>query len=219
VSLEHLLDVLKDQKVIPMIRGKSMEFEAFDLLRSRLDPSQWRVEKLSENPQTNTEDQDIRVTHRSTGTLLIVESKHSDRGSFTMGTFRLRVPHFKVKCHRSRSHLTRPRNDAYADTHFDILITNPSNAIIKGGGGSDYGYIDHAESVEYLRDYYSCATMAEVWAKSLVDWRIAATKEISVDGFIPRQPYVSMCDDPNWRPVENLEDVLLRAAQEKRSRT
>jgi len=219
VPIGHLLEILKDQKVIPMIRGKSMEFEAFDLLDNTLSRSKWRVQKLSENPQVNTEDQDLLVIHRGTGTQLVVESKHSARGSFNMGTYRLRLPHFKVKCHRSRSHMTRERNDAYADTHFDVLITNPSNAIIKEGGASDYGYINHLESVEYLLAYYGCTTMADVWAKTLVDWRMAVTREISVDGFIPRLPYVAMRDDPHWSPVEDIEKVLLRAAQEKRSRT
>ena len=73
IPRENLLDILEDQKVLPMIRGK-------------------------------------------------VETKHAVRDSFTMGTRKTPLPHFKVKRHKSRSHLKRATNDRYLVGDFDVLF-------------------------------------------------------------------------------------------------
>src|ERR1035437_1927678 len=75
ISLDYLFEILEDQKVTPMIRGKAMEFNAFLLLNEILPHSEWSVQKLNLNAQTGQHDEDISITHRRTGTILKVESK------------------------------------------------------------------------------------------------------------------------------------------------
>ncbi|MGB0930405.1 MAG: hypothetical protein ACPGVB_06500 [Chitinophagales bacterium] len=41
IPLEHLFEILEDQKVVPMIRGKAMEYNAFLALKSVLSKSQF----------------------------------------------------------------------------------------------------------------------------------------------------------------------------------
>ena len=86
VPLEFLFEILEDQKVTPMIRGKAMEYSAFLLLDAALPKSAWSVQKLNLNAQQGTYDEDITITHRRTGVILKVESKSSVRGSFSDGT-------------------------------------------------------------------------------------------------------------------------------------
>jgi hypothetical protein len=81
VPLEFLFEILEDQKVTPMIRGKAMEYNAFLLLDKILPKATWSVQKLNLNAQTGTYDEDISITHRRTGVILKVESKSTVRGS------------------------------------------------------------------------------------------------------------------------------------------
>jgi hypothetical protein len=136
ISTNYLFEILNDQKVTPMIRGKATEYEVYLLLKSHLNKSEWSVQKLNLLPSPGLSDEDISVTHLRTGKILKVESKNAVRGSISNG-IRSRihnVPHFKVKCHRSRSNikLAGSTNDRYAVSEFDIIITNPLNALIRG---------------------------------------------------------------------------------------
>jgi len=96
VPLEYLFEILEDQKVTPMIRGKAMEYNAFLLLEANLPRNAWSVQKLNLNAQPGIYDEDISITHRRTGIILKVESKSAVRGSISDGK-RSRVmpePHF-----------------------------------------------------------------------------------------------------------------------------
>ena len=107
IPTEYFLEILNDQKVLPMIRGKASEYNAYLVIKDVLPETVWIVNKLNLNAQPNTDDQDISITHRRTGMLLKVEIKNAVRGSFKSG-IRARVckePHFRVKCHRSRSNI------------------------------------------------------------------------------------------------------------------
>ncbi|MEI3419691.1 MAG: hypothetical protein V8R91_00740 [Butyricimonas faecihominis] len=88
------------------------------------------------NAQNNTIDEDVSITHSKTGINLKVECKNAVRGSFNLGkrTKILKVPHFKVKCHRSRSNisLSTTTNDRYLVGDFDLLACNTSNALYEG---------------------------------------------------------------------------------------
>jgi len=82
------------------------------LLNSLLDHSEWSVQKLNLLPSPGISDEDISITHLRTGKIIKVESKNAVRGSISTGK-RARihkVPHFKVKCHRSRSNLKKIKN-------------------------------------------------------------------------------------------------------------
>ena len=107
IPLEYLFEILEDQKVTPMIRGKAMEYNAFLLLDTQLPKNIWSVQKLNLNAQPGTYDEDITITHRRTGIILKVESKSAVRGSLSDGKRArlIKEPHFKVKCHRSRSNI------------------------------------------------------------------------------------------------------------------
>ncbi len=113
IPRENLLDILEDQKVLPMIRGKATEYIGASILRQALDPRDWLVEKLNLNPQPGSADEDLSITFRRTGTRLRAETKNAVRASFKLKSRNLQIPHFAVKCHKSRSHLSRTTNDRY----------------------------------------------------------------------------------------------------------
>jgi hypothetical protein len=52
IPLRFLFEILEDQKVTPMIRGKVMEYNAFLLLDRILPHATWSIQKLNLNPQT-----------------------------------------------------------------------------------------------------------------------------------------------------------------------
>jgi hypothetical protein len=138
IPLAHFMAIIHDQKVVPMLRGKGMEFAIYDLLTSTLDPDEWAVEKPDLNAQPGQLDIDVDIIHLETGEHLNVESKSSVRGSMKSGrtTRKCKVPHYKIKCHRSRSNksLGTVGSDRYKVGDFDIVIANPFNAIVAEGG-------------------------------------------------------------------------------------
>ncbi len=210
IPKEHLLDILEDQKVIPMIRGKATEYIGALVLRRTLDSRDWLVEKLNLNPQPGIYDEDISVTFKRTGKRLKAETKSAVRGSFRVRTKKTPQPHFKVKSHKSRSHLTKETNDRYFVDDFDIMISNVSNAIFRGKS-LDRGLplIEDEKMVKWLKEHYGVGTDCEVRRCAYDDWRICLPKSIACDdGTIPRTPIVLMQNDPNWFGMDELADRL-----------
>lgn len=221
ISLEFLFEILEDQKVTPMIRGKAMEYNAFLILNQILPKSTWSVQKLNLNAQTGTHDEDISITHRKTGIILKVESKSTVRGSISDGlrSRNLKVPHFLVKSHRSRSSikLASSSNDRYSVDSFDVIITNTSNAIFEGNTVGEHLEVVHNENLKkLLYAFYSVSTDVDLIIACENDWRYCIPKDIAVDGYIPRTPYVMLENDFNWRRLQALEDRLLEVVEEKR---
>jgi hypothetical protein len=221
IPLEFLFEILEDQKVTPMIRGKAMEYNAFLLLDNILPRTTWSVQKLNLNAQTGTYDEDISVTHRRTGIILKVESKSTVRGSISDGkrSRNIKEPHFLVKCHRSRSNikLAGTSNDRYSVNSFDVLITNTSNAIFEGNTVGEYLEVVHdAELKQLLFEFYSVSSDADLISACEKDWRYCIPKDIAVDSFIPRTPYVKLENDDNWKPLSSIEERLLEVVEEKR---
>ena len=223
IPVEHFFDIINDQKVLPMLRGKGMEYNALSAVRETLNPNEWLVEKLNVNAQPGILDQDIGVTHKRTAIRLIVESKSAVRGSMKSGA-RARthqVPHFNVKCHRSRSNvrLAETTNDKYPVDSFDILITNPSNALYAGNTiGPDFELIRDPDLHDILYRHYHVSNGQELVEASLKDWRFVFPINIAVDGFIPRTPAVLLVDDPQWLPLGQLGDRLLELLRQRRGR-
>lgn len=222
VPQDYLLEILTDQKVLPMIRGKATEYNLFVLLDSTLKKSEWSVQKLNLNAQTSVYDEDISITHRRTGIILKVESKNAVRGSFRDGrtTRNLDVPHFKVKCHRSRSNisLSGTSNDRYSDDSFDLLVSNTSNAIFQGGTiGEDFEIVSKGNSLQVLSDFYKTDNDSDLIKKCEQDWRFCIPTDISEDGFLPRTPYVRLEFDPNWFSLDELPNRLLSVVEQKRN--
>lgn len=221
IPLEFLFEILEDQKVTPMIRGKAMEYNAFLLLDRILPRAVWSVQKLNLNAQPGIHDEDISITHRRTGVILKVESKSAVRGSVSDGkrTKVLKVPHFNVKCHRSRSNikLAGTSNDRYSVDSFDVLVTNTSNAIFEGNTvGEGLEVVHNDELKKMLFAFYNVGVDEELIVACENDWRFCIPKDIAVSGFIPRTPYVKLDKDDNWKPLSELEKRLLEVVNEKR---
>lgn len=215
IPVQYVFDILNDQKVTPMTRGKAMEYNVFLLLKAQLNQSEWSVEKLNLSAQSGTPDEDISITHRRTGIILKVESKSAVRGSMSNGE-RSRIcrgiPHFKVKCHRSRSNisLSETTNDSYSQDAFDLIITNPLNAIYQGKTvGEDLELIHNESVVRILYSQYSVSNKEDLFTAISRDWRFVLPTSIAVDGFIPRTPYVLLTNDPHWLPIGQVESKLL----------
>lgn len=205
---ENFLDILEDQKVLPMIRGKATEYIGAAVIKMTLNPRDWSVEKLNLNPQTGMSDEDISVTYMRTGRRLKAETKNAVRASFVLGTSRTRIksPHFKVKCHRSRSNKSNIHNDRYEAGDFDVLLCNVSNAILQAKS-LDRGLplIKDSKVVTWLKDFYSVSTDDDLRRKTYDDWRICLPRTIAQDdGTLPRTPTVLMKDDPNWFGLDQL---------------
>lgn len=220
VPLEFLFEILEDQKVTPMIRGKATEYNVFIKLDEMLSRASWSVQKLNLNAQTGTHDEDISITHRRTGIILKVESKSGVRGSITDGrrSRKLKEPHFKVKCHRSRSNisLAGTSNDRYSVDSFDLIVTNLTNAIYQGKTvGEELELIHNKAFQRVLFEHYDVETSSEVIKATESDWRFCVPEDIQVDGFVPRTPYVKLDNDPNWRPFSELEARLLEIVKLK----
>lgn len=221
IPLEYLFEILEDQKVTPMIRGKAMEYNAFLLLDTQLPKNIWSVQKLNLNAQPGTYDEDITITHRRTGIILKVESKSAVRGSLSDGKRArlIKEPHFKVKCHRSRSNikLAGSSNDRYSVECFDLIVTNPLNAIYQGNTiGEELETIDSENIKEILMEYYDVKSNTELIKACSTDWRFCIPEDIAKAGFIPRTPYVKLYDDSNWRPIDELEKKLFGVVKARR---
>ena len=192
-----------------MIRGKATEFVAAAFLRQNLNPREWQVQKLNLNAQSAMTDEDISVTFSRTGHRFKVESKNAVRGSFRLGTPRtkIKVPHFKVKCHRSRSYIAKASttNDRYLAGDFDLILCNVSNAIFRGKA-LDVGLplLEDKDSLGWLKSFYGVESNEELVRSAYDDWRMCLPFSIADEnGVLPRTPSVMMENDPNWfRPDE-----------------
>ena len=217
IPRENLLDILEDQKVLPMIRGKATEYVGAAFLRQVLDPREWSVEKLNLNPQPGIIDEDVSVTFRRTGDRLKAETKNAVRGSFRLGSKKQPIPHFKVKCHKSRSHLQLQDtiNDRYLVGEFDLLLCNVSNALFRGRS-LEAGLpllLDDPQAIEWLMAFYEAGNADELIRKAYDDWRLCLPLTIADENaVIPRTPVVLMQDDPNWfgpdRLATNLRSLM-----------
>ena len=211
IPRESLLDILEDQKVLPMIRGKATEYIGAAFLKQALNPREWSVDKLNLNPQPGKIDEDVSITFRRTGVRLKAETKNAVRGSFRMGTKRIPHPHFKVKCHKSRSNieLHATTNDRYLVGEFDLLLCNVSNSLFRGKSlRPGLELIDDPEGVDWLKAFYSVDSDKELIRNSYDDWRLCLPFTIASDNVIPRTPTVFMQDDPNWFNPDALDSNL-----------
>ena len=59
IPQDYVMDILNDQKVVPMIRGKATEYAVEILLKDTLNAREWVVAKLNLNAQSGTHDEDV----------------------------------------------------------------------------------------------------------------------------------------------------------------
>lgn len=209
------MDILEDQKVLPMIRGKANEYVAKIVLERSLGRS-WLVQKLNLNAQPSRADEDLAITHARTGIRLRVEAKSAARGTFKLGTNRthIKTPHFKVKCHRSRSNIKKSEttNDRYMARDFDLIICNVSNALFEGATiGENLELLKNKDAIRYIKQHYGVETDGDLVSAAYEDWRCCFPRTIAQgDGSLPRTPSVKLADDENWFGIEILESRLKR---------
>lgn len=220
VPIDYLFEILEDQKVVPMIRGKATEYNVYSFLESNLSKYTWSVQKLNLNAQNGLNDEDISLTHRKSGVILKVESKNACRGSFSDGRRArlIKEPHFKVKCHRSRSNikLANTSNDRYSVDDFDLIVCNTSNALYEGNTIESLEILHNKKIVQTLHKFYNTNNDKELINSCNNDWRFVIPSDIAEDGYIPRTPYVKLSGDPNWFGINQLEERLLIVVEEKR---
>ncbi len=224
VPEEYLMDILIDQKVVPMIRGKATEYSVLLLLQRLLNQHEWSVAKLNLNAQNGIHDEDVTITHQRTGIIIKVECKNATRGSFKYSD-RARFSHepfCSIKCHKSRSDLSKAdtTNDKYLLGDFDVIISNLSNAVIAGATYSEnFELLDDERLINRLSQYYNCASdFQSLFDATYNDWRFAMASDIAVNGVIPRTPPVLLENDPNWHPISELESYLLTFTRNNRAR-
>ena len=223
VPKEYIIDILNDQKVVPMIRGKATEYDVFLLLQRVLNPHEWSVAKLNLNAQNGMHDEDVTVTHQRTGIIIKVECKNATRGSMKFSSrARIKEPFCTIKCHKSRSDLSKAdtTNDRYLLGDFDVVISNLSNAVIAGSTYSEnFELIADEATKEKLAEYYGTPIEFQpIFDAAYNDWRFAMATDIAEDGVIPRTPSVMLQNDPVWHPITRIEEFLLQFTRENRGR-
>ena len=213
IPFEYLVQILEDQKVLPMIRGKATELLGVDAIKENINERQWLVDKMNFNPQ---QDEDITIRSRKSNKSISVETKNATRSSFKLGNKRTKisVPHFTVKCHKSRSNIKKAltSNDRYHQDDFDILICNLSNSLFLSGTLSEKLEITNDPTViNFLKHYYSVSDETQIIHKAYNDWRYCVVKNIAQDdGYLPRNPAVKLQNDENWKPLKEIEKDLER---------
>jgi len=212
---EFLFDILEDQKVVPMIRGKSTEYNVYLLLKDLLNPHEWVVSKLNLNAQTGTHDEDVTITHQRTGIIVKVECKNATRGSMKHSN-RAKIskePFCTIKLHKSRSDLAKAdtTNDRYLKGDFDFVISNLSNAVIEGATYTERFLLKDDDAVKAaVTAYYGCNyTFEEVFEATFNDYRFALAEDLLLeDDSIPRTPPVLLNGGDAWHPISEFETYL-----------
>jgi transcriptional regulator with XRE-family HTH domain len=144
INPEFLVEILRDPKVIPMIRGKAFEFLVKDKLEQILQKSLYSVSNPFLNPQSGTDKADVKIRREADEKVFLVECKLAQKGEFKVlpkqNGYRVRV-----KCMRSRTlgeeaaarmavktgrSMTEHyvHSDQYLPTEFDFVVTSIANA-------------------------------------------------------------------------------------------
>ena len=139
ISFKFLDVILDDPKVIPMIRGKSFEFFAAEVLKKKLKG--YKIENPRGNSSVGQHDVDILVIEPN-GTKHSVECKLSGKGMCKVSKDKIQI---KVKCMRSRTlgekaiefyakhwgvskAFIEKHRDQYRPSDFEYVITSIGNA-------------------------------------------------------------------------------------------
>lgn len=144
IPIESLAKVLNDPKVVPMIRGKSFEYDISKVLTNILSPTQWTIQNPRINAQPGRPDVDVLVNKIGCNKEIKVEGKLAYNNSFNIRNNTITL---KVKCMRSRTFsdndaASRMANsygvprlallahaDSYRETDFDFVVTSLGNSL------------------------------------------------------------------------------------------
>ena len=195
IPFNHLGEVLKDPKVIPMIRGKAFEFSVNDYLNNLLDSSTWKITKPYLNPQLNRHDQDVLIEHIPTGKLISVECKLAAKGGYSE---KEKMSVFRIKCMRSRTlgaelvkKLSALRNldeaqlgthnDQYLPTDFDLVITSLANAFYATNDEGIFIWKPSKKGQEFLNKKFGKGlTDTEYQNKAFADMYVAKSTDLVI---------------------------------------
>lgn len=143
IPSKHIVTIMSDVKVIPMIRGKGFEFIISDMLKTILQKDEWEVSNPNINAQSEVHDVDVYVTRIKDKKQVRIECKLSKKDSFRINE---NNPNVSVKCMRSRTlsdnematrmarryGVDRQQVLAHADNYreedFDFVVTSLGNA-------------------------------------------------------------------------------------------
>ncbi|MBI2129286.1 hypothetical protein HYU07_03530 [Candidatus Woesearchaeota archaeon] len=100
LPLSHLVEIMSDLKVIPMLRGKGFEFTVSDFLKENLSSEKWIISNPNINAQSEVHDVDVYVIRKKDNKQIRIECKLAGKDSFDRDIDNLT---FKVKCMRSRT--------------------------------------------------------------------------------------------------------------------
>lgn len=175
VPLQHVVETMHALKVVPMIRGISFEYFAYDKLKEILSESVWKVEKPAINAQAEIKDIDVLITHLSSGKRISVECKLAGKNSFRAP--RLGQGTVRIKCMRSRAvgrrtaarTLARRYNvtvddvlrhpDNYRDVDFDFVVTSIGNAFWRTMQDGTYTFRPKPAEIDFLRRLFGDQTL------------------------------------------------------------
>lgn len=198
LPIEHLGSILKDPKVIPMIRGKAFEFSACDYLKTILSDEVWEVTKPFMNAQANQSDEDVLITHIETSTRITIECKLSAKGMYS---YQENTSIFKIKCMRSRTlGIERVRalaafrqtdegqlsthNDQYLPNDFDLVLTTLANAFYQTDSDGIFVWSPSVLGQNYLESKFGRGlTTQEYQNKAFYDMYIAKASDLVVSQY------------------------------------
>jgi hypothetical protein len=167
IPLNFLAEILNEPKVVPMIRGKALEFSVMLKLQEVLAETIWQADKPFINAQFGYHDTDVRVIHKQTGKVINVECKLAKNDSFSLKN---KVAHIKVKCMRSRTlgekkvqelapklglppQVLMIHNDQYLPPDFDMVVTSIGNAFYKTDPEShDFVWSPTQSGIDFLQN-------------------------------------------------------------------
>lgn len=196
LPIQHLGKILKDPKVIPMIRGKAFEFSVCDKLESILNTEIWRVDKPFINPQLGSHDEDVSIQHLNTNQKFTIECKLSAKGKFKKSKDGQYI--IKVKCMRSRTLGTKKvkelapilgispeslaiHNDQYRPQDFDFVVTSLANAFYKTDENGIFIWRPTKIGQQFLvKKYGDNLSDTEYQNKAFADMYIARSSDIVV---------------------------------------
>ena len=146
INPKALPEILRDPKVIPMIRGKAFEFAVQDRLVRLLKVGYTSLTPFL-NPQSGTDKTDVQITRAADGVVFRVECKLTQKGGFK-ALPKQQGYQLRVKCMRSRTlgekaaermsvktgrtaHDHFIHSDQYLPNEFDFVVTSIANAFFE----------------------------------------------------------------------------------------
>jgi transcriptional regulator with XRE-family HTH domain len=232
-----LIRILRDPKVMPMIRGKGFEFSVEAKLNQILEPQKYTISTPFLNPQSGTEKTDVEVLRRIDGKTFHIECKLAQKGKFHAlkknGGY-----YFRVKCMRSRTlgeeaaqkmanktgythtdHFIH--GDQYLPSEFDFVVTSLANAFYETDDMGNFIWQPKSDGLKFLKSIgieeanqafeqifiAKSSDLAALLINQVQCSRKACTRK-SDCGFIPNYPQVFFDVHGNvQKPWYKLEEI------------